>query len=277
MSACLGGRWCFLTTKSCPSSPPEVTGEPISRGQQQVATVLAAGLADPAAIIAVTGEPGLGKTVTVANTLRSQGLNAWIVLPAKDDLSMSLALLNKAKSLANFVLVIEDAHALSVTTLRELFLLLERHRAALPRVVFVGRPAFWRLFDDPALIEARRQIRTVAVLFPMDRAESERFLRQRLGATKPYPWTRTMLDAAQGNPALLRRRTAHLPSPPERDRKPERHRSFPNLSGPLALLVLGLATAALALTIIDVPVHGSFYNRDNDDRMAGNAVSPTPQ
>lgn len=252
-----------------------VTGAPISLGQQQVATVLAAGLADPAGIIAVTGEPGLGKTVTVATTIRNRGLNAWVVLAAEDDLSANLALLYKAKFLANFVLVIEDAHALSVATLRELFILLERDRAAFPRVVFIARPAFWQVFDDPALARARHQIRTVAVLFPMAPAESERFLRRRLGATALRSRARTMLQDSRGNPRLLCQATAHLPQSPSRLFEPERRRWFSrNLSGPLAFLVLALATAALVLTMTDLPAQTSLPDRDDHGHVSGSDSSP---
>lgn len=229
-----------------------MTGMLISLAQQQVATVLAAGLADPAGIIAVTGDPGLGKSVTVATVIREQGLTAWLISPAVDDISAKLALLYKAKSMAKFVLVIDDAHTLPVPTLTGLFALLARDRSAFPRVIFVARPAFWRLFDDPALAGARDRICTVAVLFPMDPAESERFLCHGLGTANLRPWARTMLHDARGNPGLLSRAIGRCSPPPVRVPQPKRRvLATRNLSGPLAFLVLGLAMAALALSLTE--------------------------
>lgn len=224
----------------------------ISLAQQQVAIVLAAGLADPAGIIAVTGDAGLGKTVTVTTVIREQGLTAWFILPALDDISAKLALLYKAKSVAKFVLVIDDAHTLPVPTLKGLFALLARDRGAFPRVIFVARPAFWRLFDDPALIGARDRICTVAVMFPMDPAESERLLCDGLGTTVLYPWARAVLRDAQGNPRLMHSAIRHRSPPPSSLPQPQRrNRAARNLSGPLALLVLGLAVAALAVSLAE--------------------------
>lgn len=227
-------------------------GTLISLAQQQVATVLAAGLADPAGIIAVTGDPGLGKTVTVTTVIREQGLTAWLISPALDDISAKLALLYKAKSLAKYVLVIDDAHTLPVPTLMGLFALLARDRSAFPRVIFVARPAFWRLFDDPALIGARDRICTVAVMFPMDPAESERFLCHGLGTAALRPWARTMLRDAQGNPGVLSRAIGRCSPPPVRVSQFQRRLlAARKLSGPLALLVLGLAMAALAMSLTE--------------------------
>ena len=228
-----------------------MTGALISLSQQQVAAVLKAGLADPAGIIAVTGEAGLGKTATVTAVIREAGMTAWFISPELDDISVDLALLYKAKSLANMVLVIEDAHTMAIRTLKGLFALLDRDRRAFPRVVFVARPEFWQRFDDPTLAEARDRIRTVAVLFPLDPAESERFLCRGLGTTSLSSWAHTLVQDAQGNPRRLAQGIADLGLPVSRDQprsQPRRPRlSTSTVSGVLALLVLVLAMVALVV------------------------------
>ena len=192
----------------------------VSLGQRQVAASLRAGLTDPAAIIAITGEPGLGKSFVVEAVIRELGLTAWVISPAIEEMSDRLALLYKAKSLANYVLVIEDAQALSVPKLMGLFALLRRDRAAFPRLVFVARPSFWRLFDDPALAGARDLIGTVAVLFAVDEHDSAHLRRHRLGVA-------TVTSRPRWSSRIL--------------------------SGSAALLVLALAVALLAATMTDRP------------------------
>lgn len=172
----------------------------MAASHREVAASLARELAKPGAVVAVTGEAGLGKTTladaVVADLAGKPGADGQAPDPVGEPhrhapgpgdpdgsplaaTSMSLISLGAfpAVRATRDYLVIDDAHDIPFETLRGLSAVLGGVADPfLPRIVLVGRPEFWSKLAHPDLAGLRERIALRAVLFPMSYTEAEDYV-----------------------------------------------------------------------------------------------------
>ncbi len=175
--------------------------------QCEVAAAMSRGLARPRAVIAVTGEAGLGKTTLVdavvaglagsAGPVRQVRGATGDVLAAFTELCAAgsaeqprvppdlagraeagMSGIGPAPVAAPGILVVDDAHVVPATILRRLAELSNPSSPGRspPYLVFVAQPEFWSILNSPQLSMLRDRIDVRAVLFPMVYAEAEQYV-----------------------------------------------------------------------------------------------------
>ncbi len=157
----------------------------VSASHREVAGVLQRGLARPGCVIAVTGEPGLGKTTLVQALLTELGGGFGPVKHVHGgthDLLLEFQQFTHPESMtgrgAAGILVIDDAHTAAPDALCGLSRALDAAppREAHPHLILVARPEFWAMLSTPALSDLRDRIDVRAVLFPLVPAEAEAYV-----------------------------------------------------------------------------------------------------
>lgn len=196
----------------------------MAASHRAVAGTLLHGLRDPGAVIALTGDSGLGKSLLLRHVLDEMGGigggpggstggdvggpvvtvrgNVGTVPSAWESLRSGAALQGFG------LLVVEDAHEMSEAQLLGAAALLARSPPAQrPSLVFVAQPRFWQALSAPGLNGLREAIGTRAVLFPMAYADAEQYLAhlfRRAGASPQAVLRGSSLHAllmrAQGSP-----------------------------------------------------------------------------
>ncbi len=201
--------------------PFHVTADPAflypSREHQEAMSHLLYGIRERLGFIVITGEVGTGKT-TLAKTLigRLEGpvrsalilnptLSAAQLLRAvlrdfgaesdngrpaprtRSELGVAIEefLLRQAESSGNAVLIIDEAQALSVSTLEQVRLLsnVETAKRKLLQIVLIGQPELnQRLARDPRLRALQQRIVVRYRIQPLSRSEVSEYVRHRLQA-----------------------------------------------------------------------------------------------
>ncbi len=166
---------------------------------------IAKGLRERGAFVALTGDPGLGKTTLLNAILAGPTGMAVSVRTLRDEHGA-------AAPDAGRVLVLDDAHAIPLEALESLSaeLRLGTLNPLLARIVFAGHPEFWSRLQRPSLAALRDRIAVRAVLFPMPYAEAagyvEHLLQRNCGPVRMFLPEQTMhkiVVSAQGNPRRL--------------------------------------------------------------------------
>jgi general secretion pathway protein A len=204
--------------------PFYVTADPAflypSREHQEAMAHLLYGIRERLGFIVITGEVGTGKT-TLAKTLigRLEGptRSALILNPtlsaaqllravlrdfgaesnggrpapsSRSELGVAIEefLLQQAESSENAVLIIDEAQALSVSTLEQVRLLsnVETAKRKLLQIVLIGQPELdQRLARDPRLRALQQRIAVRYRIQPLSRSEVSEYVRHRLQAAAP--------------------------------------------------------------------------------------------
>ena len=110
------------------------------------------------------------------------------------------------------VLIIDEAHLLTVELLEEIRLLtnMDTHREKLLQVILCGQPELATLLLQPQLRALRQRIALLAQLRPLTASETSAYIGQRLrlaGLARPLPFSAAALDEihhhTQGVPRLI--------------------------------------------------------------------------
>ena len=148
----------------------------IASGHRPVADTLRHWLQQPGGVAALTGEPGLGKSVLVRHVLaEAGGVGPTLTLIGRTAAVRPawMKLLSVGVPGRAGVLVVEDAHELPLEQLQQITVLLDRSpQAERPHLLFVAQPRFWPALSEPELAGLREAIGIRAVLFPMTQADA---------------------------------------------------------------------------------------------------------
>jgi type II secretory pathway predicted ATPase ExeA len=151
----------------------------LSERYRQAVAGLRQGLARPGAMVIITGDPGSGKTTLLSMVQADIEEPFRLVSAATTDISGVLGDL-RGTSIGvpsrPGVLVIDDAHCLSLQQLRYLASLFDNRRLNLPRMVLLGYPALWSKLTSPLLARLRERIDYHAALLPLSYAEAEHYV-----------------------------------------------------------------------------------------------------
>ena len=205
--------------------PFHVTADPAflypSRQHQEAMAHMVYGIRERLGFIMITGEVGTGKTtLSKALVQRLEGpvrtalilnpvLSATQLLRAilrdfgvdptsignRGDLLVAIEsfLLEQAKIQGNAVLIIDEAQALSVSTLEQIRLLsnVETAKSKLLQIVLIGQPELsHKLARDPRLRALRQRIAVHYQVQPLSKEDVTEYIRHRLQAAGSYGITR---------------------------------------------------------------------------------------
>lgn len=190
--------------------------------------------------VVITGEIGAGKTTITRALTHKFGVTTKIALITNthlttrelieeilDDLEVSYRPGTKRKMLAqlndyliqqaaediNVVVLIDEAQNLSPKVLEEVRMLsnLETEKDKLIQIILVGQPQLKRKLERPDLEQFKQRIAVYYHLNPLDRQETEEYIRHRLkvvsNGTSPELFTGAAFDAvykySRGTPRLI--------------------------------------------------------------------------
>lgn len=183
----------------------------LSDSQRDVIATLRRGLLRPRAVVAVSGDAGLGKSTVVGAVMAELGEPVRSVTVPRDDALSALSDLQASTSPASGgILVVDDAHHLSPEQLTRLVAALDQAPPNPARLVLVMQSTFWTMMGSPALAAVRDRIDTRAVLFPMSYNEAEQYIEHLFGLAGTASAKLLSREAlhglilrAQGNPQQL--------------------------------------------------------------------------
>ncbi len=183
----------------------------LSDSQRDVIATLRRGLLRPRAVVAVSGDAGLGKSTVVGAVMAELGEPVRSVTVPRDDALSALSDLQASTSPASGgILVVDDAHHLSPEQVTRLVAALDQAQPNPARLVLVMQSTFWTMMGSPALAAVRDRIDTRAVLFPMSYNEAEQYIEHLFGLAGTASAKLLSREAlhglilrAQGNPQQL--------------------------------------------------------------------------
>ena len=198
----LSGPALPCTTPAWPGAPGRLF---LAATHRAAITAVTTGLRERGSFVALTGDPGLGKTALLNAILAGPSGMAVSVRTLRDE-SGAVA------PVSGRVLVLDDAHAMPLDALESLAadLSVGTLNPLLAQIVFAGRPEFWSRLQKPSLAALRDRITVRAMLFPMPYPEAadyvDHLFRQDGGSAEAslseYA-LHEVLVGAQGNPRRL--------------------------------------------------------------------------
>jgi general secretion pathway protein A len=220
--------------------PFDLTPDPqflyLSENHENCLLYLLHGIEREYGLIVMTGEVGTGKTFLLNSLVKQLGDKAYVahvVNPklnpldmlqyASQELHLDVIGKSKAELLINLksfllssaadkvIVIVDEAHSLSIETLEELRLLtnFETAQKKLIQIILVGQPQLEELLKHPELVQLNQRVGLSCHLLPMSAEETKNYIDKRLtvaGAKSPLFTSQAMDDIfvhAQGIPRVI--------------------------------------------------------------------------